>query len=113
VRVVYIYINYIFILVIMQVYRDYLSRGAHRYSSLLADLQVHNVPTHPAPFLGGHCLSALVSWGGGGGGAAGANPLAGSVCPLMLASMGCFAFYAFSYCKPAEVWVVSAFPGRC
>jgi hypothetical protein len=20
---------------------------------------------------------------------------------------------AFSFCKPAEVWVVSAFPGRC
>ena len=79
-RVVYIYINYIFILVIMQVYRDYLSCGAHRYSSLLADLQVHNVPTYPAPFLGGHCLFALVSWGGGG--AAGANPLAGSVCRL-------------------------------
>ena len=39
--VVYVYINYI--LVIMQVYRDYLSRGAHRYSSLLADRQVHNV----------------------------------------------------------------------
>ena len=42
-RVVYVYINYIFILVIMQVYRDYLSRGAHRYSSLLADRQVLNV----------------------------------------------------------------------
>jgi hypothetical protein len=98
VRVVYVYINYIFILVIMQVYRDYLSRGAHMYSSLLADFQVHNVPTHPAP------LSALVFLGA----AAGANPLAGSVCLLILASMGCFTFYAFSYCKPAEVWVVSA-----
>jgi hypothetical protein len=43
VRVVYVYINYIFILVIMQVYRDYLSRGAHRYSSLLADRQALNV----------------------------------------------------------------------
>ena len=88
----------------MQVYRDYLSRGAHRYSSLLADRQVHNVPTHPAPFWADFACS---HWflGGGGGGAAGANPLAGSVCPLMLASMGCFTFYAFSYCQPAEVWV--------
>ena len=98
----------------MQVYRDYLSRGAHRYSSLLADLQVHNVPTHPALFW--EDIACSHWFRGGGGGAAGANPLAGSVCPLMLASIGCFAFYAFSYCKPAEVWekiLVSAFPGRC
>ena len=78
-RVVYVYINYIFILVIMQVYRDYLSRGAHRYSSLLADRQVHNVPTHPAPFWVDIACSHWFL--GGGGDAAGANPLAGSVCP--------------------------------
>ena len=107
-RVVYVYINYIFILVIMQVYRDYLSRGAHRYSSLLADRQVLNVP--PTQPLFGRTLLVRTGFLGG---AAGANPLAESLCPLMLASMGCFTFYAFSYCKPAEVWVVSAFPGRC
>ena len=65
-RVVYVYINFIFILVIMQVYRDYLSRGAHRYSSLLADLQVHNVPTHPALFGEDNACSHWFSWGGGG-----------------------------------------------
>jgi hypothetical protein len=96
VRVVYVYINYIFILVIMQAYRDYLSRGAHRYSSLLADRLALNVPTHPAPFWEDIACSHWFL-----GGAAGANPLAGSVCPLMLASMGCFTFYAFSYCQPA------------
>ena len=49
----------------MQVYRDYLSRGAHRYSSLLADRQVHNVPTHPAPFWADFACSHWFLGGGG------------------------------------------------
>ena len=47
----------------MQVYREYLSRGAHMYSSLLADLQVHNVPTHPPPFWEDIACPHWFSWG--------------------------------------------------
>ena len=67
-------INYIFILVIAGL-RVYLSRGAHRYSSLLADFHVRKVPTHPIPFV-------RIFFSGGGGGTAGASRSAGRVARL-------------------------------
>jgi hypothetical protein len=87
----------------LQAYRVYLSRGAHRYSSLLADFHVRNVPTLSVP--------SLYLFGGGGE----LLVLTGllGVLPAYVDFSGLLTCCAFRFCKPAEVWVVSAFPGRC
>jgi hypothetical protein len=113
VRVVYVYINFIFILVIMQVYRDYLSRGAHRYSSLLADRQVHNVPTHPAPFW---VFIACSHWFLGGGGMLLVLTRLLGVCARVVGFYGLLYILCFQL-LPTSGGVgkilVSAFPGCC
>jgi hypothetical protein len=94
-------INYIFILVIAGLLKLLI---ACRHSS-------SQRPHLPSPFfLVSIACPHLFSWGGGR--AAGVTRLLG-VLPAYVGFYGLLTCCAFSFCKPAEVCVVTAFPGRC